>query len=72
MVKALLLTMIEFDSMENRIEGARCPTCLGVFLEPGAKEKISDYIDKLPDCRRYEGWDNQMYPQFVIAEVDVF
>lgn len=69
---AILLTRIDFDSMENSLCYARVRTIVGVFTEPKPDAKIDAYLAELPPAQTIEGWDKQTYPQYERAEIQVF
>lgn len=66
------LIRYDFDNSENR--DALITRSIGVFGRSGgltARTKVSHFLAGLLPERRYAGWDDQVYPQFKIREIQI-
>lgn len=73
------LIQVDFDSMENR--DPLITTELGFFVDdadcwdtPEAKtahSKVREFMAALEPCKMYVGYDNKIYPQFIMKHIEV-
>lgn len=65
--KIYIIKKIIFDNSENDSSWATSEKILGfVYSEKDADSKLLE----LNNCKKYEGWDGEMYPCFVIEIVN--
>ncbi len=71
-MKALKLTKVGFDNLENR-----SPECLKwekIFVEERgitAHKKVADFLKGLDPVNIYLGWDSAVYPRFKVERIEV-
>lgn len=69
------VSIVEFDQMENRAEAAISEKELAIFV--GIKENLSAFcraqmfISKLPPCKVYLAYNNEVYPQYKVKVFQV-
>ena len=73
MTRGIRLVRVDFDNMENR--NARSETAIGVFVDDpdslSAYGKVARWFEGQPPVKLYTGWDDKVYPQFVLEGVNV-
>ena len=70
---ALRLIQLDFDNMENR--NSEYSKTLAIFTEEphlSAYAKLQEWIGKQPAIQLYTGYDHNVYPQFVVKQIEVF
>ena len=75
-VKALQLIRVGFDSMENHYSDAVTRRVLGTFIDVPEPDKwavckIKEFLRTIELERPYLGWDNRVYPQYEVKEIEV-
>lgn len=74
MSEAIELIKVDFDSLENSLSSAIIKRSIGVFVEGDgltASGKIAKYFETLAPERRYGGWNHEIYPQYVMKEINL-
>lgn len=70
----LKLTIIHFDSMENR--NPIYSKELGIFMDSAEGEpfktaytKVQEFLNESEPLKAYIGWDKEIYPQYKVEEI---
>ena len=75
MATGLRLFRMDFDTLENDYSEALCKTEIGIYIdEPDNKtayKKVDEVINRMEPVHIYLGWDNKVYPQFVVEKVNI-
>lgn len=74
MKKALKLLKVSFDNIENLLSNSIIKEEIGIFIENeelSAQGKISQFFKNLPPFKFYVGHDGEVYPKFIIEEINV-
>lgn len=72
--KAIVLTRVDFDGLENSITQARCQEILGVFIGEGemsAHGVMAKWFNDQKPVHAYLGWDGEVYPKYVLKEIEL-
>ena len=68
---ALVLTRTTYNAQDEHPDTVLSTETVMSFEEPGAHEKLNEYLKKMGSVQLYVGWDGNIYPQYKVHRVDV-
>ncbi len=71
MTSVTRLIRIDFDNLENSGSDAVTENLLATFSDDGEKtahRKVNEWLANYPPVKLYQGWDEKIYPKFVIKQ----
>ena len=70
-MQTLTISRIDFNTLANISSKAIIREELATFLDDSTERaytKCTRYLNALPAVRLYIGWDNEIYPKFIVEK----